>query len=84
MTEEYYKVGRRGPGGTIEHEMLSFQEALTPRLDWWSSGSDDRAYLLAEANSRAIGYLASVVKEKLDLDLNTMLNNMWLPSVVEE
>jgi hypothetical protein len=83
MSDKYYKVGSRGPGGTTEIESLSLQETLTPRLDWWSSGSYDRTYLLTEMNSRAIGYLASVVKEKLDLDLNTMLNNMCLPNVVE-
>lgn len=83
MEDVYYKVERRGPGQSVEIETLSLQETLTPRLDWWSSASDDRAYLLAEMNARAIGYLASVVKEKLDLDLNIMLNNMWLPSVIE-
>lgn len=83
MQTKYYKVERRGPAQSIEIETLSLQETLTPRLDWWSSASDDRAYLLAEMNARAIGYLASVVQEKLDLDLNTMLNQMWLPSVVD-
>ena len=84
METKYYKVECRGPGQSIEIETLSLQEALTPRLDWWSSASGDRAYLLAEMNARAIGYLASVIKEKLDLDLNTMLNNMWLPSAIED
>lgn len=83
MEDVYYKVECSGPGQSIEIETLSLQETLTPRLDWWSSASDDRAFLLAEMNERAIGYLASVIKEKLDLDLNTMLNNMWLPNVVE-
>lgn len=83
MEDVYYKVECRGPGQSIEIETLSLQETLTPRLDWWSSANDDRAYLLAEMNARAIGYIASVVKERLDLDLNTMLNNMWLPNVVE-
>ena len=83
METKYYKVERRGPAQSIEIETLSLQETLTPRLDWWSGASDDRAYLLAELNARAIGYLASVVQEKLDLDLNTMLNHIGLPSVVD-
>lgn len=79
--ENKYTVSCRMPGGVVGTEELSLQEALTPRLDWWSSASDERAYLLSEANSQAIGYLASILKEQLNIDLNKMLIGMGLPNI---
>lgn len=79
--EKKYTISCRTPGATVGTENLTLQEALTPRLDWWSSASDERAYLLAQVNSQAIGYLASILKEQLNIGLNEMLIGMGLPNI---
>ena len=78
--EKRYIVNCRIPGGLVATEVLTLQEALTPRFDWWRSAVDDRAYLLAIANSQAIGYLASILKEQLNIELDEMLIGMNLPT----
>lgn len=81
MKEIYYNVEVRAPGCTTEIEKLTLQEVLTPRLSWWDNGSDNAARLLAEKNALAIGYLATVMQQELNLDLSVMLGKMQLPEI---